>query len=71
MQVLKTDELEKLPTLEVDQDFGELKYMGEDEKIYLNPSNRRDKKVNYLFKNRDREWVSEEYKYLQWNKWCN
>ncbi|MED1863281.1 hypothetical protein P4V41_07415 [Fictibacillus nanhaiensis] len=71
MRALKTDVLEQLPTLELHCDFGELKYVEDDEKIYINTNDKRDKKVNYLFKNRDREWITEEYKYLQWNKWYN
>jgi hypothetical protein len=68
MQALKLDVLRRFPTLEVVEDLGELKVMEDDTKIYINAAR---ESVNYSIKNRDREWVTEEYGYKEWNKWWN
>ena len=68
MEALKLNDLRKYPTLEVAEDLGELKVSKHDEKIYL--CEVKDT-VYYQFKNRDFEWVTEEYGTKEWNKWFN
>jgi hypothetical protein len=68
MQALKLDALRKYPTLEVVDDLGELKVLEDDTKIYINAAK---DSIYYQFKNRDREWVTEEYGTKEWNKWWN
>lgn len=68
MQAIKLNDLRKYPTLEVVEELGELKVVEDDTKIYLCAAS---ESVKYSFKNRDREWVTEEYGYKEWNKYWN
>jgi hypothetical protein len=68
MEVLKTKDLEKFPTLEVDQIYGELKYKNHEERIYINPTKQ---KVNYLLNCSYRLEVIDVYDYKVWDKLYN
>jgi hypothetical protein len=68
MEALKLNDLRRYPTLEVTEDFGELKVVEEGVKIYLCEAK---DTVYYQMKNRDREWITEEFGTKEWNKWFN